>query len=542
MIQPESVRTHVELDAAPSSWATPSPPADQPRGGGLLEQVLAGGNAGTPGGRLVGTAGGDADDRGEPSQLDRFLAAESVAEKLRLWLGDDFLRREAGERWGEVAGRLQGAVAAIDAALCRQLERILHHSDFQQLEATWRGVAHLTDCKDRAGDAPIRVRVLNAGWAEIRRDFDRASEFDQSELFRKIYEDEFGTPGGQPYGALLADFEVHPRPSPEHPHDDISVLKSLAQVAAAAFCPVFLNASPTMFGVDRFDQMQQSVDYSKVQGDLDFLAWRQFRQSEDARFIGLVMPRMLMRRPYGREQIARCGFSFEEYGRDRDGHLWGGAVYAVGETLIRAFGQSRWLADVRGAQRGVEGGGLVLGPVYADFATDSPDVTFKVSTETVISDTLEQQLTELGFIPLCACKDAPFSAFYSCPSTQKPKAYNTPDATANAKISAMLNYMLCVSRFSHYVKVICRDKVGGFRDAESLQRELHDWLMNYVVTNPDAGPSIKAGRPLRDAQVRVLDDPGKPGSYRCVLQLSPHYELDDMQASIRLVTELAPRG
>lgn len=467
-------------------------------------------------------------------QLDRFFGATSVVDKLRLWLGDDFLRRYGKSTWRDVALRLQQDISIIDGLLCQQSSKILHHPQFLQLEAGWRGLLHLTECKERTSEAPIRIRVLNANWVELRRDFDKASDFDQSQLFQLVYDNEFGMPGGLPFGALLADYDVNPRPS------DIAIMKSLSQVAAAAFCPVFLNAAPSMFGVDRFDQMQHSIDYSKVQSDLDFLAWRQFRETEDSRFVGLVMPRMLMRRPYGAEKVARSGYLYEELDADRNTHVWGGAVYAVGETLIRAYGQSRWLADIRGVQRGVDGGGLVLGPVSLDFATDSPEITSKPITDLVVSDALERQLADLGFISLCACKDTPFAGFFSSPSVQKPKRYNTADANANATMSTMLNYMLCVSRFAHIIKIIGRDKIGSFTEPELLQRELHNWLMEYVVSNPDASLSIKASRPLRAAQVSVKSHPDRPGSYECTMLLSPHYELDDMQASIRLVAELAP--
>ena len=493
----------------------------------LLNRVLQAGDA-------RGSPNASNSHAQDPSQLDRFFGAESVFDKLRLWLGDDFLRRHGKSTWREVALRLQQDISIIDGLLCQQSAKILHHPQFLQLEAGWRGLLHLTECKERASEAPIRIRVLNANWAELRRDFDKASEFDQSQLFQLVYDNEFGMPGGTPFGALLADYDVTPRPS------DIAIVKSLSQVAAAAFCPVFLNTSPSMFGVDRFDQMQHSIDYSKVQSDLDFLSWRQFRETEDSRFVGLVMPRMLMRRPYGEEKVARSGYLFEEQDTDRNSHVWGGAVYAVGETLIRAFSQSRWLADIRGIQRGVDGGGLVLGPVSLDFSTDSREIASKPITDLVISDALERKLADLGFISLCACKDAPFAGFFSSPSAQKPKRFNTDDANANAKMSAMLNYMLCVSRFSHFIKIIGRDKIGSFTEPELLQRELHNWLMEYVVSNPDASLSIKASRPLRAAQVSVKSHPEKPGSYECTMLLSPHYELDDMQASIRLVAELAP--
>ena len=474
-----------------------------------------------------------------PTQLDKFLAEKVFAERLRLWLGDSLFDRMQGAPWREVASRLQQDVCLIDELLRKQVAAIIHNPAFQKIESSWRGVQHLLNCREKVDDAPIQIRLLNVGWAELRRDFDRAVEFDQSQLFRMVYENEFGMPGGKPYAALLADFDIHPRPSSEHPHDDIAVLKSLSQVAAASFCPVFLNASPTMFGVNQFDEMQHTVDYAKIQSDLDYLGWRQFREMEDARFIGLVMPRMLMRRPYDQRHVAKTGFLFSEEGMNRSSHLWGGAVFAVGETLIRAYGHNRWLADIRGAQRGIDSGGLVMGPATINFTTDTPEVCPKPILDLMVNDSLERQMAELGFMSLTACPGTPLAAFYSCPSTQKPKLYNTPDATANAKISSMLNYILCVSRFAHYVKIIGRDKVGGYRDAEDLQQEIYRWIIDYVTSDPDASVSVKSRRPLRAAEVIVRPDTAKPGSYTCTMNLSPHYELDDMQASIKLVAEIA---
>jgi type VI secretion system protein ImpD len=476
------------------------------------------------------------------TQLDKFLAEKGFASRLRLWLGDALFERMQGAPWREVASRLQQDVCFIDDLLRKQVAAIIHAPAFQKIESSWRGVQHLLSCREKVDDAPIEIRILNVGWGELRRDFDRAVEFDQSQLFRMVYDNEFGMPGGKPYGALLADFDVHPRPSSEHPHDDIAVLKSLTQVAAASFCPIFLNASPTMFGVNQFVEMQHSVDYAKIQGDLDYLGWRQYREMEDSRFIGLVMPRMLMRRPYDHSHIAKTGFPFTEEGMNRSSHLWGGAVFAIGETLIRAFGQSRWLADIRGAQKGVDGGGLVLGPATINFTTDSPEVCPKPILDLMVNDNLERQMAELGFMSLTTCPGTPMAAFYSCPSTQKPKSYNTPDATANAKISSMLNYMLCVSRFAHYVKIMGRDKIGGFSDADDLQREIYNWIMDYVTPDSDASISVKSRKPLRAAEISVRPDPGKPGSYSCTMNLSPHYELDDMQASIKLVAEIAGKG
>lgn len=477
----------------------------------------------------------------EAAQLNAFLTTSSVEEALRLWLGDSAIERLSGAAWSTVARQLQASIARIDRMLSDQVSSIIHHPDFQKLEASWRGLEYLVKAKDEGGDAPIKIRVLNASYAELCRDFDKAVEFDQSQLFQKIYEQEFGSPGGEPFGVLLADYEIHPRPSRQHPYDDMAMLRSFSQVAAAAFCPIVLNASPNMFGHDSFDQMQATVDYEKVQQDLTFLSWRSFRETEDSRFIGLAMPRMLLRRQYADRTDRGGDFPYVELINARDDCLWGGAAFAMGEVLMRSFAESRWLANIRGAQRsdsGDSGGGIVtgIGPEY--FATDSPHVTQKPITELQVVDSLERQMVDLGFIPLCACKDMSLAAFYSCPSTQKAKAYHDADATANARMSAMLNYILCVSRFAHYLKVIGRDKVGSLLDAPVLQQHLQSWINNYVTADSEADTRIKARYPLREADLQVVPIPGKAGAFDCIFRLAPHYELEDMQAAIKLRTEL----
>ncbi len=472
------------------------------------------------------------------TQLNAFLSTASAAQALRMWFGDATIERMAGEAWSKIARQLQASIALIDRMLTEQISRIIHHPEFQRLEASWRGLEYLVKVKDEVEEAPIKIRILNAAYAELCRDFDKAIEFDQSQLFKKVYELEFGSPGGEPFGVLLADYEIHPRPSRLHPHDDVAMLRSFSQVAAAAFCPIILNASPSMFGHDSFAQMQTTVDYEKIHQDLSFLSWRSFRETEDARFVGLAMPRMLLRHAYADRTDRDGDFPYVEPLGQRADCLWGGAAFAMGEVLMRSFAESRWLANIHGAQHAESGGGIVRGIGAEHFTTESPRVTHKPLTELQLVDSLERQMVDLGFIPLCSCKDMPLAAFYSCPSTQKPKAYNALDATVNARMSAMMNYMLCVSRFAHYLKVIGRDKVGSLTDASILQQQLQSWINNYVTADSEADSRIKARYPLREADLQVVAVPGKAGAFDCVFRLAPHYELEDMQASIKLRTEL----
>ncbi len=474
-------------------------------------------------------------------RMERLKAATSVAEALSAWFQQtpDQLRQSDRD---QIVRQLNADVAMIDQLLNDQLNALLHHPQFQRLEASWRGLHYLTECQEAYSEGWIKIRVLNATWREIQRDQERAMEFDQSLLFQKVYENEFGTPGGEPYGVLLADYDIHPFPSAQYPQDDIGTLRGLAQVAAAAFCPLIANASPSFFGMDRFEEMEHQVDHARTFEQLTYLPWRSLRDSEDARFIGLALPRILMRAPYDDDGSRVDGFCFREEvsQRNSENYLWGGASYAWGEVLMRAFAQAGWLADIRGVKRDEDRGGLVARLPSPSFGTDRPGLVRKGSTEVVISDELERQLSELGFIALCPCKDTEFSAFFSNQSIQKAKRYDDPVATTNAHISSMLQYMFCVSRFAHYIKMIGRERIGSFESAEELERHLYDWIVQYVTADGDASQRTKADHPLRAAQVKVLPVPGKPGAYSCVMQLSPHYELDELSASIRLQAELTP--
>jgi type VI secretion system protein ImpD len=509
------------LTAAPATFTA------EPRPTTLLTEAVAATTHSPAAGPVPAAAG----------RLQQFLDATDAASAIRIWFGGEF----SGER-EELARRLNRDVAAIDRLVNAQLNEILHAPSFQRLEASWRGLAYLIDRADYEDDAAIKVKVLNVSWRELERDVERAIEFDQSQLFRKVYENEFGSPGGEPYGALIADYEISPRITREHPHNDVGVVEALAGVAAAAFCPTILNASPSMFGLDDFSRLEQRLDHERTFDGVEYVKWKSLRDAEDSRFIGLTMPRVLMREPYADYGDRIDGFRFHEdvAGPDRSKYLWGGANYAFAAVLVRAFSQCGWLADIRGSRRGYEGGGLVTDLPRHAFGTDRLGLVTKSSADVVITESVEKQLSDLGFIPLCESKDAEQSVFYSNQSLQKPAKYDHPAATANAQMSSMLQYMFCVSRFAHYVKVLGRDKIGAFAEYEELERYLQHWIVEYVTADSEASPAVKARRPLRDAEVRIEPTPGKPGSYRCVMRLNPHYELDELQASVRVVAELTP--
>ncbi len=473
----------------------------------------------------------------ESGFLDSFLNERSVPRAMRMWLGASSIRNRE-----QLASQLNRDVALIDRMINDQVNAILHNPAFQRLEASWRGLDFLTRRADEDGDPAVKIKVLNVGWSELARDFDRAIEFDQSQLYRKVYETEFGTPGGEPFGVLIGDYEIHPRLGKGHRHDDLGILESIAGVAAAAFCPFIANVNPSMFGLDEFAGLEHTLDHARTMGQLDFLKWRSLRESDDARFVALALPRVLMRLPYTADNSRVDGFSFNEdtRGADNNKYLWGGAAFAMGSVILRAFSDSGWPADIRGVRRGIESGGLVTGLFVHEYGTDGTGIALKSTTDVVITDQLEKQLSELGFCPLCHCKDTEYAAFYSAPSIQKPKTYDRSAPTTNARISAMIQYMLCVSRFAHYIKAIGRDRVGGFKRSEDFERFLGDWLTHYVVLDDDATPETKARYPLREAKVQVRPKPGSSGAFDCVIHLVPHYELDGLSASVRLTTEISP--
>jgi type VI secretion system ImpC/EvpB family protein len=461
-----------------------------------------------------------------------------IAEDLRQWLRHD----EGSVDSSTLARALNRQVALIDQLIGEQVDAILHHPTFQRLEASWRGLASLTTQVKRDARPPVKIKVLNLSWSELGRDLDEAIEFDQSDFFWKIYENEFGSPGGEPFGVLIGDYQIHLKPQPGSYYDDLDVLRSIAGVAAAAFCPFFANADPEMFGLGDFTELQHTLDHAQqLRGHVK---WQALRNGDDARFVGLVLPRVLMRVPYRADPSRGDGFGFVENvsGKGHDKFLWGGAVFALGRVILRAFEKSAWPADIRGVQRGVDAGGLVGDLLADETGTDSPGVAHKFVTDVAITDQLEKELGDLGLIPLCHCYGGPFAAFYSIPSVQAPRLMDRAAANANAKISSLIPYMLCVSRFAHYLKVMARDRVGSV-SPDQLETVLQNWLMDYVVNDDEAPAATKARNPLRAASVRILPKPGAPGSFRCVIHLVPHYELDDLAVKVRLTTDIgSPRA
>jgi type VI secretion system protein ImpC len=419
-------------------------------------------------------------------------------------------------------------IAEIDQIVSDQLNAIMHSPEFQALEAAWRGLHYLVMNSETG--TMLKLRLLNATKKELLSDLEKATEFDQSALFKKIYEEEYGTFGGNPFSVLVGDYEFGRTPQ------DIAMLEQISHVAAAAHAPFVTSASPKLFDMDNFTELSIPRDLAKQFESTELIKWRSFRDSEDSRYVALTLPHVLLRLPYGPKTIPVDEFDFVEDvdGSDNSKYLWGSSAYALAARITDAFAQYKWCAAIRG----VEGGGLIEGLPAHVFQTDDGDLALKCPTEIAITDRRENELNNLGFVAICHRKNSDQAAFFGGQTANKPKLYNTNEANANARISSMLPYILASSRFAHYIKVIMRDKIGSFMTKENVQQYLNTWLANYVLLSDTAPQNVKAQYPLREGRVDVFDIPGKPGSYRAVVFLKPHFQLDELTVSIRLVAEL----
>ncbi|MEO8368811.1 MAG: type VI secretion system contractile sheath large subunit [Candidatus Solibacter sp.] len=422
-------------------------------------------------------------------------------------------------------------IAQIDHLVSLQLNEVLHAAEFQKLEGSWRGLKYLMDQSETSDK--LKIKVLNVTKKELLRDLQRAPEFDQSAMFKKVYEEEYGVFGGAPFSALVGNYEFGRGP------EDIELLEKVAQVASAAHAPFLTGTSPEMLNLDSFTNIDAPRDMAKIFDSSEYAKWKSFRASEDSRYIGLCLPHVLMRQPYGKDGIQVDAFNYEEGvdGTDHNKYLWGNAAFALGARLTQAFAQYGWCAAIRG----VEGGGLVEGLPTHNFTTDSGDVALKCPTEAPITDRREKELADLGFVPLVHCKGTDYAAFFSVQSGQKSKVYDSESANANARLSTQLPYILAVSRFAHYLKAMMRDKVGSFMSRSDAEVFLNQWIIQYVCPDDAASQHYKAAHPLREARVDVTEVPGKPGVYRAVAFMRPHFQLDELSVSLRLVAEL-PKG
>lgn len=434
-------------------------------------------------------------------------------------------------RRDDVLTYIEDVIAEIDKKISKQLNVIMHHAEFTKLEGSWRGLHHLVFNTET--DTQLKIKVMNVSKKDVHRTLKsfKGAAWDQSPLFKKIYEEEFGTPGGCPFGTLVGDFEF------DHSAPDVECLRDLSKIAASAHCPFIAAAGPRLMQMETWQELGDKRALDKIFDTPEYAAWKSLRESEDSRFIGLAMPRFLARLPYSVKNNPVDAFAFEEdaSSSDHQNYVWSNAAYAMATNITRAFKKSGWCAQIRG----IESGGLVENLPVHTFPTDDGGVDMKCPTEISISDRREAELSKNGFLAMIHRKNSDFAAFIGAQSLQKPAEYDDPDATANAALAARLPYMFACNRFAHYLKCMVRDKVGSFKEREDMQLWLQKWIMNYVDGDPSrSSETTKAQKPLAAAEVVVEEVEGNPGYYTSKFFLRPHYQLEGLTVSLRLVSKL----
>ncbi len=431
----------------------------------------------------------------------------------------------------DVVGTINAIIAEIDAKLTEQVNQIMHNEDFQKLEGAWRGLHHLVNNTET--DEMLKIRVMNISKKEVGKTVKKykGTAWDQSPLFKKLYEEEYGQLGGEPYGCLVGDYHF------DHSPQDVEILGGMAQIAAASHAPFITGAQSSLMGMDSWQELSNPRDLAKIFSTPEYAAWRSLRESEDAKYLGLAMPRFLARLPYGSKTDPVEDFDFEEdaEGADSSKYTWANSAYAMAVNINRAFKEYGWCSRIRG----VESGGAVDGLPVHTFPSDDGGVDMKCPTEIAISDRREAELAGSGLMPLIHRKNSDIAAFIGAQSLNKPAEFDDPDATANANLSARLPYLFACCRFAHYLKCMVRDKVGSFTSRNEMQRYLQEWIMQYVTADPDNATEMqKSRKPLAAAEVVVEEVEGNPGYYTSKFYLRPHYQLEGLTVSLRLVSRL----
>ena len=425
---------------------------------------------------------------------------------------------------------IEAIIAEIDRKLSEQINLIMHHESFKALEGSWRGLHHLVS--NTESDEKLKIRVMNISKKEVGRTLKKfkGTAWDQSPIFKKIYEEEFGSPGGMPYGCLVGDYYF------DHSPPDVEMLNGLAQIAAASHAPFLAASAPTLLNMETWQELSNPRDLTKIFQTPEYAQWRSLRESENARYLGLTMPRFLSRLPYSPKNNPVEEFAFEEdtEGADHSKYIWSNSAYAMATNITRSFKLNGWCARIRG----VESGGMVEGLPCHTFPTDDGGVDIKCPTEIAITDRREAELGRNGLMPLSHWKNTDYAVFVGAQSLQKPQQYDDADATSNAQLASRLPYLFATCRFAHYLKCIVRDKIGSYKSREDMQRWLNEWVMNYVTADPSASERVKSEFPLADAEVVVEEVPGNPGYYTSKFFLKPHFQLEGLTVSLRLVTKL----
>jgi type VI secretion system protein ImpC len=434
----------------------------------------------------------------------------------------------------DVLDTIEEMIARLDEKLTAQVNEILHAPEFQQIESAWRGLHYLVFNSET--DSMLKIRVMNVSKNELYRNLRLfpGARWDQSPLFKQIYEQEFGQLGGEPFGALVGDYHF------SHVPTDIQLLRDLSKIASAAHAPLFAGAEPTLLGMDSWTELSNPRDIGKIFDTPEYAAWKGLRDADDSRYVGLCMPRVLARLPYGAKSEPVEEFAFEE---DTDGHQgnkygWMNAAYAMAANVNRAFKEWGWCTRIRG----VQSGGEVINLPTHTFPTDDGGVDLKCPTEIAISDRREHELAKSGLIPIIHRKNTDKAAFIGAQSVYKAKAYQGKDgveATASDNLSSRLPYMFAVSRFAHYLKCMVRDKIGSTKEKEELQRWLQEWITEYVDGDPaNSSEAIKARKPLAAAKVEIFPNEENPGYYNARFYLRPHYQLEGVDIGMSLVSRL----
>ena len=430
---------------------------------------------------------------------------------------------------GDAIRTIEAIIAEIDKKLSQQINLIMHHEDFRSLEGTWRGLHHLVNNTET--DEKLKIKVFNVTKKDLGKTLKKfkGTSWDQSPLFKKMYEEEFGTPGGEPFGCLIGDYHF------DHSAPDVEILTGMAQIAAAAHAPFITGTAPNVMNMESWRELGDPRDLTKIFQTPEYAPWRSLRASEDAKYLGMCMPRFLSRLPYGAKTSPVDDFAFEEdtEGADHNKYVWSNSAFAMGVNVTRAFKLYGWCARIRGA----ESGGMVEGLPCHTFPTDDGGVDMKCPTEIAITDRREAELAKNGFMPLSHWKNTDYAVFVGAQSLQKPQEYDDPDATANANLAARLPYLFATCRFAHYLKCMVRDKIGGFKEKADMENWLNKWIIKYCCDS-GASEEMKAKYPLAAAEVKVEEIPGNPGYYSSKFFLRPHYQLEGLTVSLRLVSKL----
>jgi type VI secretion system ImpC/EvpB family protein len=478
------------------------------------------------------------------ADLAALASSSDAAANLLNWFGLPWLQSLRGhaDAKGMLRAALDRDMAMLDAMMSVQLDAVLHQPRLRKLEGSWRGLQWLVDRLPATGPR-VRLKLLNARWREVCRDIERALEFDQSQLFHKIHEEQFGMAGGEPFGLIACDYEVRHRPAPEHPTDDIGTLTALASIAAASFSPMIFGAAPELLGMDSFAEMSPSFDPATVLRDESHARWRANAAHEDLRFIGVALPRVLGRAPWADDGSRTDRFRYRNHTPGPAQRVWTSPVYAFAAAAARAFETYSWPAEVRGADisQVARGGVIDRLPYDAFFSDVAGEAPARSPLEVALTDAQENQIGDAGLIPLSALDGLAEASFGALPSLHKPPRMTTTIANENQRISAQLNTLMCVSRFAHCVKLMGRDMIGSYMEPGDVETRLQRWLNQYISGGGLANADVTARYPLQDARVEVQERRGKPGVYNCIVHLKPHHQLDEIGASFRLVTEFAPR-